>query len=79
MKISQSFGLQLHTHLNNPIQLILKEVVGLLDIFQLESMGNQRSGINLACFDEGEDLVAVEADDANLIGTIITQKQYGCK
>ena len=51
-------------NLNNPIQLILKEVVSILNIFQLIAMGNQRGSINLACFDEGKDLVAVAAIDA---------------
>ncbi len=31
------------------------------DIFQFESMGNQRCGIDPACFDEGEDFGAITA------------------
>ena len=42
-------------NLNNPIQLVLEEVVGRLDVRQLIAVGDQRCGINLACFDEGED------------------------
>ena len=38
-------------------------MVSLLDIFQLETMGDQRGGIDLACFDEGENFGAVTAVD----------------
>ena len=56
--------LQLHSHLNNPIQLVLKDMVSFFDIFQLIAVGDQRGGINLACFDEGENFGAVAAVDA---------------
>ena len=39
---------------NNPIQLVFKEVVSLLDIFQLIAVSDQRSGIDLALFNQTE-------------------------
>ena len=42
-----------NSHLNDPIQLILKEVVSLLDILQLIAVGDQRLCIDFARFDEG--------------------------
>ena len=57
----QKCPLWLYSHLNNPIQFVFKEVVSLFDILQLIAVGDQRSGIDLAFFDEGEDLGAVAA------------------
>ena len=51
-------------HLNNPIQLVFKEVISLFNILQLIAVGDQRGGIDFACFDEGKDLGAVAAVNA---------------
>ena len=59
----QKCPLWLYSHLNNPIQLIFKEVVSLLNILQLIAVGDQRGSIDLAFFDEGKDLGAVAAID----------------
>lgn len=48
-------------NLNNPIRLILKEVVSRLDVLQLEAVGDQRQCIDLVCFNEGENLGTVAA------------------
>ena len=53
-----------HSNLNNPIQLVFKEVVSFLDILQLIAVGDQRGGIDLALFDQAENLGAVAAVDA---------------
>ena len=47
-----------YCNFNNPIQLVLKEVVSLLDIFQLIAVGDQRGGVDLALFDQAENLLA---------------------
>ena len=48
-------------NLNNPIQLVLKEAVSLLDVLQLIAVGDQRQCIDLVCFNESENLGTVAA------------------
>ena len=52
-----------NSNLNNPIQLILKEVVSFFNILQLVAVGDQRGSIDLTCFNEGKNLSAVAAID----------------
>ena len=60
----QKCPLWLYSHLNNPIQFVLEEVVSLLNILQLIAVGDQRGGVDFALLDEGEDFSAVAAVDA---------------
>ena len=61
-----------HSNLNNPIQFVLEDVASLLNIFQLIAVSDQRGGIDLACFDESEDLSAVAAvDTAGFEGQVL--------
>ena len=46
-------------YLDDPIQLILEDAVSRLDIFQLIAMGDQRGGIDFACFDKGKAFMGV--------------------
>ena len=56
---NKSIGL--NRHLNHPIQFPLEHPVRLLDILQLIPVRNQRRGVDLALFDEPQDLGAVAA------------------
>ena len=58
-----------HRNLNNPIQLILKEVISLLNVLQLIAVGDQRGGIDFALFNQAEDLGAVAAVDT--VGVVL--------
>ena len=48
-------------HLNDPIQLVFKDAVSFFNILQLVAVGDQRGGVDLSCFDEGENFGAVAA------------------
>ena len=48
-------------NLNNPVELILKNIISLFDIFKRESVGYERCGVNLALSDKRKHLVAVAA------------------
>jgi hypothetical protein len=51
VSFSLEFYLWYNCYLNNPIHFILKEVISLFDILQLIAVGDQRGGIDFACFD----------------------------
>lgn len=50
-----------YRNLNSSIQLILEDVVGFFDVFQLIAVGDQWGGIDFALFDQGEDFSTVAA------------------
>ena len=51
----------LNRNLNNPIRLILKDSVGLVDMVEAEGVGDEWGCVDLALFDEFEDFCAVAA------------------
>ena len=53
------FLFRCHRNFYHPIKFILKDFVCLFDVFEGETVGNQRSCVNIALLDEREDFVTV--------------------
>ena len=51
-------------HLNHPIQLVLEDVVGLLNLTQRETMRDERSSVNLSLLNQAKNFLAIASVDA---------------
>ena len=59
-------------NLNNPVELILKNIISLFDVLKSESVGYERCGVNLALSNKREDFVTVTAVNTARFKDILT-------
>ena len=62
-----------NSHLNNSIQLILKDTIGFFYLTQWEAVRNEWSGVNLSLLNQAEDFLAIASvHTTSLEGEVLT-------